>query len=210
MRRLGGVRAGGRGDGIVGRCGSRRAQNGELQMQRPRIDMTTLRPMSPAEYQRWRALAVAEYAAEKVRNGRWTEAESASEAEKEFAALLPAGLQTEGHLLYTIGDGTGSEEDVCVGAAWLARASRADPAQHPTGYVYDLVVWPEHRRRGHAEATLRALELEVQRLGWKGLALHVFGHNHAALALYRKQGFVPTNLNLFKPVPPAQGALPVT
>ena len=167
--------------------------------------MTTLRPMSPEEYPRWRALSVAAYAVEKVRNGRWTEAESAAEAEKEFNALLPEGLHSEGHHLYTIVDAAGTG----VGALWLARASRADPARHPTGFIYELVVWPEHRRQGHAEAALRALEHEVQRLGWKGLALHVFGHNHAARALYGKLGFEPTNLNLFKPVPPAEGAPPL-
>jgi RimJ/RimL family protein N-acetyltransferase len=35
-------------------------------------------------------------------------------------------------------------------------------------------------------------------LGLSGIALHVFGHNHGAQALYAKLGFVATNINLFK------------
>ena len=59
----------------------------------------------------------------------------------------------------------------------------------------------EHRRQGHAERALRALEAEVGRLGLQGIALHVFGHNTGAQALYGKLGYVPTNINMFKAVP---------
>ena len=39
--------------------------------------------------------------------------------------------------------------------------------------------------------------------GLSGIALHVFGHNREARALYRKLGYVATNINLYKPVPGA-------
>ena len=39
------------------------------------------------------------------------------------------------------------------------------------------------------------------RLGLQGIALHVFGHNTGAQALYGKLGYVPTNINMFKAVP---------
>lgn len=44
----------------------------------------------------------------------------------------------------------------------------------------------EHECRGHAYQALRVLETHVQGMGLHGLALHVFGHNHAARALYAK------------------------
>lgn len=162
--------------------------------------MTRLRPMTEDEFSHWREQSITGYAADKVRSGRWSEAESLAEAAKELAGLLPDGLATAGHVIYTIE----SEAGVSVGALWVARTER--PAG-PIGYVYDLVVWPAQRRQGHAAAAMRAMEVEALRLGWCGLALHVFGHNTPARQLYERLGFEPTNLNLFKPLAPA-GAAP--
>jgi len=149
--------------------------------------------MTPAEFSHWRAQSIPAYAADKVRSGRWTAAESLHEAENELVQLLPEGLQTAGHSLFTIEDEAGRS----VGAVWVARTERA---AGPIGYVYDLVVWPEHRKQGHARRAMRALEQEAVSLGFLGLALHVFGHNAPARALYRELGYEPTNINMFKPL----------
>lgn len=155
--------------------------------------MTALRPMTPAEFLRWRAQTTPSYAADKVRVGRWSEEAALAEAEKELSTLLPDGLLSAGHVFFTIESGPGAS----VGAVWVARAERAFG---PIGYVYDLVVWPEHRGQGHGEGAMQALEAEAVKLGFHGLALHVFGHNHPARSLYAKLGYLPTNLNLFKPL----------
>lgn len=149
--------------------------------------------MTSEEFSVWRAQSIPAYAADKVRSGRWSESESLAEAEKELSDLLPEGLGTIGHALYTIETETGQS----VGAIWVARA---ECPTGPIGYVYDLVVWPEHRRRGLAAQAMLALEQEAVKLGFKGLALHVFGHNKSAQQLYVKLGYEPTNINMFKPV----------
>lgn len=161
--------------------------------------MTHLRPMTPEEFTPWRAQSIPAYAADKVRSGRWAAAESLHEAEKELTHLLPEGLQTPGHTFFTIEDEAGAS----VGALWVARAERA---AGPIGFVYDLVIWPEHRRKGHARRAMRALEVEAAKLGFQGLALHVFGHNTPAQALYRELGYEPTNINMFKPLGAGGGA----
>ena len=153
--------------------------------------------MTAEEFSQWRDQSIPAYAADKVRTERWTEQESLAEAEKEFRTLLPEGLNSTGHTLYTIADQSGQG----VGAVWLARAERTTG---PIGYIYDLVVWEAHRRKGHAEHAMRLLEAEAVKLGFNGLALHVFGHNLSAQALYRRLGYEPTNINMFKPV--ARGA----
>jgi ribosomal protein S18 acetylase RimI-like enzyme len=66
--------------------------------------------------------------------------------------------------------------------------------------VFDVGVLPHRQREGHAERALRALEDELRRLGLSGMALHVFGHDVAAQALYAKLGFQATNISLFKPI----------
>jgi len=149
--------------------------------------------MTRDEFSQWRTEAIPRYAADKVKSGRWSDAESLAEAEKEFAMLLPDGHRTVDHTLYTIE----SESGHSVGVIWISRAERA---AGPIGYIHDLVVWPEHRRMGYAEQAMRSLEQEALALGLRGLALHVFGHNRSAQELYRRLGYQPTNINMFKSV----------
>jgi ribosomal protein S18 acetylase RimI-like enzyme len=156
--------------------------------------MISLRPITEAEFARWRTLTVAPYAADKVRTGHWSEAESLEQAENELRSLLPQGLRSQGHLFFTIEAANGE----AVGVVWVAMAKRAFGQ---IGFVYDLVVWPKYRRQGYALSAMQALERQVSNLGLKGLALHVFGHNDAAQALYARLGFGATNINMFKPLP---------
>jgi ribosomal protein S18 acetylase RimI-like enzyme len=85
-----------------------------------------------------------------------------------------------------------------VGELWYAVRHKFNA---PIAYVYSVDVWPEHQRQGHASRAFLALEDEVGSRGLSGIALHVFGHNKTAQALYAKLGYQPTNINLFKPVP---------
>jgi ribosomal protein S18 acetylase RimI-like enzyme len=66
--------------------------------------------------------------------------------------------------------------------------------------VFDVSISQERQREGHAFRAFLALEAEVQKLGLSGIALHVFGGNTSAQALYAKLGFQPTNISLFKSV----------
>lgn len=156
--------------------------------------MTRLRPITADEFSRWREQTLPAYAADKVRTGHWAKSASLVEAEKAFLSLLPAGLESPGHIFFTIESGDG----VSVGVIWIAKADRTFG---PIGYIYDLVVWPECRRKGYAAQAMRALEAEATSLGFHGLALHVFGHNTTAQDMYVKLGYQPTNINMFKPLP---------
>ncbi len=68
--------------------------------------------------------------------------------------------------------------------------------------MFNIDIEPAHRRRGHASRAFLALEDELRRLGLSGVALHVFGHNPGAQALYAKLGYRPTNINMFKAIHP--------
>ena len=149
--------------------------------------------MVQAEYAAWLAEAVPEYAADKVASGQWSQEDAAALSAKEFAELLPNGLATPDNHLFTIVDSTSN----AVGVLWFAVKTRSDSR---VAYVYDVTIAPARRREGHAFHAFRALEAEVARLGLSGIALHVFGHNTGAQALYAKLGFRPTNINLFKSV----------
>ena len=121
------------------------------------------------------------------------EADATSLAAKEYAQLLPQGLSTPDHHLFTLTD----DEGTCVGVLWFALTNKFNA---PVAYLYNIEVNAEHRRQGHAHRALLALEGEARRLGLTGIALHVFGHNTGAQALYAGLGYGPTNINLFKPL----------
>jgi hypothetical protein len=64
--------------------------------------MITLRKMTQEEFDAWRPVATAEYAAEHVRVGNWNETEADADARKTFESYLPNGLDTEGHYVCAI------------------------------------------------------------------------------------------------------------
>jgi ribosomal protein S18 acetylase RimI-like enzyme len=158
--------------------------------------MPVLRPMSETEYATWSELSIKDYAAAKIESGEWAESESLALARKENSELLPLGLHTADNHFFMI---TNAEAQA-VGVFWYAVRHKFNA---PIAYVYSVEVWPEHQRQGHASRTFLALEEEVRSRGLSGIALHVFGHNKTAQALYAKLGYQPTNINLFKPVPAA-------
>ncbi|MFC4161895.1 GNAT family N-acetyltransferase [Chitinimonas lacunae] len=153
--------------------------------------MLSLRPMNDAEFQQLVARVVPDYAADKVAVGDWPAADAEQRAEMEFGRLLDQGLATPGHHLYTIdhaGDGP-------VGAIWLAMRPGTTVA-----FVYDLFIAPTWRRRGFGRAAMQLLETTARQLGASTLALHVFGHNDAAVALYQHLGYRVTDIHMAKPL----------
>ncbi len=155
--------------------------------------MPALRPMTDLEFNTWLADAVPAYAADKVASGQWAADAALALSQKEHDQLLPQGLQTEAHHLYNVVDAGGA----VVGVLWFAVRTKFNAR---IAYVFNIDIWPVHQRQGHGTRAFQALEGEVQRLGLTGMALHVFGHNTGAQALYAKLGFQPTNISLFKAV----------
>ena len=153
--------------------------------------LQTIRPITETEYTAWVAEVVPAYAADKVASGAWAQELALQMSRKEFESLLPLGKDTADNYLYSILDHAGQP----VGTIWFAAQDRGNSR---IAYVYDVEVLPEHRRQGHARRAFEALEGEASRLGLAGIALHVFGHNLAAQALYAALGYEPTNINLYK------------
>lgn len=58
------------------------------------------------------------------------------------------------------------------------------------GYITDVAVHPDYRRRGVAQALLRYAEADARARGKRALGLYVAQHNHSALRLYHRIGFV--------------------
>ncbi len=154
--------------------------------------MIKLIPMSTTEYEEYLARTIPEYADEKVKAGNWSSTEALQKAQESYQQLLPDGVATPNQYLYTIQEtATGK----AVGLIWMAVIQQPDKK---TGFIYDLYIEEAARQRGYGGGAMLALEDEARAVGVEKLALHVFGHNHVAQALYTKLGYEITNLNMAK------------
>jgi ribosomal protein S18 acetylase RimI-like enzyme len=160
-------------------------------------DRPVLVAMTESDYKAFAAEALPAYAADKVASGEWTQEDSAELSRKSFAELLPQGFATPDMYFFTIRN----DDDNAVGVLWIAAKQRGAKR---IAYVYNVSVAAGHRRRGHASRAFRMLEDEARKLGLEGIALHVFGHNPVAQALYAKLGYEATNINMYKPVRPVE------
>ncbi|WIX98416.1 GNAT family N-acetyltransferase [Amycolatopsis mongoliensis] len=153
-----------------------------------------LDPMTSAEYAEYHRNAVLAYAEAHVSAKSWPADGAGQRAVDEYAALLPEGVATPGHHLYVARDG-----DQRVGMVWFAERP------HGAGrvaYLYDIQVDADLRGRGYGDALMRALEHEVRSAGLKAVRLQVFGNNSVARSLYRKLGYVETNVVMAKDLGP--------
>jgi len=90
-----------------------------------------------------------------------------------------------------------------MGFVWLGSLPRGSVR---VAFVFQLFVYPEHRRQGHGRAALLQVEKLAEAMGLTGVALNVFGSNSTAQALYRSLGYVVTSLSMHKPLSKSAGA----
>ena len=149
-------------------------------------------PMSEAGLKAFLQEAVPGYAQDHVDAGNWSAEEAVEKAQQEYDELLPQGLDTENQYLYAIVDGTSGAK---VGTIWFMETQRQSGRR---AYLCELLIDEGYRRQGYGTQAMRAVEQEVRALGIDRIALHVFGHNHPARALYEKVGYEETNLHMAK------------
>lgn len=140
-----------------------------------------LHPMSEEEFAAYEAHLLTAYAQEMLDAGAFTNLDSALAAsERSQRDLLPEGLRTPGHHLWTA-----RAEDTPVAVLWIR-------VQGAGAFIYDIEVRAEQRRRGYGREVLDAGALAARDLGAEVLGLNVFGHNDSARALYERAGYRTT------------------
>ena len=147
--------------------------------------------MTEEQFEAWLPGAIAGYAREHVATGRWSEEESLQRSREEHDKLLPQGLATPDHRLWSI---VRSSDHTPVGILWVNIVQKP----RPSAFIFDIEIDPRFRRHGYATQAMTRLEEEARHLGLESIRLHVFGHNKAARPLYEKLGYVPTNINMSK------------
>ncbi|WP_130339838.1 GNAT family N-acetyltransferase [Micromonospora kangleipakensis] len=158
--------------------------------------MATLRlePMTDQQYLRYRRRAEAEYAQNIADSGSMPLPEAQEKAREDYERLLPDGLATEGHRLWTVYDG-----DDEVGMLWLHLEQKSD-GLHAFGY--DFEVREDLRRKGYGRAIMQAAERVCRELGVVSVGLSVFGFNLGARALYEQMGYEVTAIKMRKRLQP--------
>ena len=146
--------------------------------------------MTQSEFDAFLAQAVPEYAADNVRAGYWDESEALEKSRKEFETLLPQGVQSENHFLYSIYDG-----EEAVGMIWM-RANMDRPVK--SGFIFDIRVEDKFRGKGYGKQAMLLIEEKARELGLKSIGLHVFAYNTVAKNLYEGIGYETTSLNMIK------------
>lgn len=154
--------------------------------------MIKLVPMTQKEFDDFLEHDIRTYAQERTQAGFWSEAEALTRSRKEHKALLPDGLRSRYHHLYTIRE---SEQDEAVGVLWLKTDFDTSRA---TGFIFDLEIHEPYRRRGFARQAMQELENVARGMGLRQLGLHVFAHNHGARTLYEELGYQIASLNMIK------------
>jgi GNAT superfamily N-acetyltransferase len=78
------------------------------------------------------------------------------------------------------------------------------------GWIHDLWVEPQARRRGLAVALVQAAAERFRALGVRQLRLHTASFNDAARATFARAGFRPCVVEMLRPLePPAPGPGPI-
>jgi RimJ/RimL family protein N-acetyltransferase len=158
--------------------------------------MIKLVAMSAEEFQTFLGWSIPDYAEAHVKAGRWNPNDAVERSKAEHAQLLPNGVETPDNYLRTVYDDALGRQ---VGEVWYALQKQDG---WPQLFVYWIGIGKEFRQRGYATEVFRLLEAEAKRLGAARIALHVFGDNVGARALYEKLGYVTTNIVMAKDVRP--------
>jgi GNAT superfamily N-acetyltransferase len=149
-----------------------------------------LESMTDGQYLRYRERAEESYAQNICASGALPLPEARTKAREDYGRLLPDGLATKDHHLWTAYDG-----DDEVGMLWLHIEERSDG---PHAFGYDFEVRPDLRRRGYGRAVVEAAEQLCRERGVRSIGLSVFGFNLPARTLYEQMGFEVTAVQMRK------------
>ena len=148
--------------------------------------MITLRKMTEDEFRAFKKFSVADYASDLMKGRDMNPEQALMEAEKEFDADLPDGLDTEYSFMMNIED----ENENRVGWIYFKYYAREDDDQC---YVFleDLLIFESERRKGFASAAIHEMNILAKQDGCSSSVLFVWDHNPEGMSLYEKCGYAP-------------------
>jgi ribosomal protein S18 acetylase RimI-like enzyme len=65
-------------------------------------------------------------------------------------------------------------------------------------FIYDFYIFEPFQSKGYGKQSLVALDEEARKMNVTKIGLHVFGQNDRAFELYKKMGFLVTDITMSK------------
>jgi ribosomal protein S18 acetylase RimI-like enzyme len=147
-------------------------------------------PMTENEWADYIEFLVRDYARENVEAGYWDEKDAIEKSRKQTMELLPQGVSTLNHHIFTV-----REEGQKVGVVWMR--STLDTALK-TGFIFDITIDEGQRGKGYGKIAMLLIEEKAKEMGIQQMGLHVFSKNKVARGLYEKLGYETKSLNMTK------------
>src|SRR5262245_43121258 len=119
--------------------------------------MIALRPMTQEEYEPYMRFLRDDYARERAKSSDTPLEEERIESDRQIANLLPDGLQSAGHRLWSVVEADGNE---VVGSLWVFVDDGKKRA-----FIYDIAIREARRGKGYGRHALELLEDELRPLG---------------------------------------------
>lgn len=149
--------------------------------------MVKLDPIQQEDFERFLEREIGEYAKDHVRNGNWPAEGSLERSKKEFEHYLPDGNHSKDQYIWSILD----EADNKIGVLWVQ-------VKEGKAFIFDFVIDETFRGKGFGKQALAAMDEKLRSMNAESVGLHVFGDNISAQELYKKMGFVITNIQMQK------------
>lgn len=149
-----------------------------------------LRPLGVAELDAFLDRVVCSYAAERASAVDARTEDAQRNARSQVEALLPQGLATPDHHIYSVLEG-----NAAVGHLWIAVTS-VDGFH--SAFLYDIHLHEDARGRGVGRRVMVLAEAVARGLGARDLELHVFAQNTRARGLYESLGYRIASLGMRK------------
>lgn len=154
--------------------------------------MITLVQMDESTFQFFLKQSTRDYAEDKIKTGAW-DAETAMKLSQEaMTRFLPKGLHTEGAYLYSIVE---AETQTQAGYIWFNVNESRGVRE---AFIYDIYIFEPFQGKGYGTRALTLLDEEARKMKVTKIGLHVFGQNDRAFKLYKKMGFIVTDITMSK------------
>lgn len=149
-----------------------------------------LRPLDATELDAFVELVISSYAGERASAVDARPADAQRNARSQVEALLPQGLGTPDHHLYSVLEG-----NAVVGHLWIGMTG-VDGFR--SAFIYDIHLREDARGRGLGRRVMALAEEAARGLGARDIELHVFAQNTRARRLYESLGYRITSLSMRK------------